>query len=448
MKTIVKVSNRTEVVNIPDGIKRYIHKVMTLDNPKYQEALKYDRWLGDLEPEIKLYEETEDSIIFPRGWTRNCIELLKENGVQFEIQDNRRTLETISLSFQGSLRPYQKAAVKDALQRDFGVVSAATGSGKTIMALAVIAQRGQPTLILCHTKELLYQWRDRIESFLGIEPGLIGDGKFKIQPISVGVINTARKHLDELPLYFGQIIVDECHRTCSAMFTEVVQAFDCRYMLGLSATPYRRDGLTRLIYLTLGDKVHQVDSKELRNNGATLSPEVIRRETSFRYAYEDDYQEMLTALTEDQDRNQLIVNDVIRQSKKGNEVCLVVSDRVAHCQALADMLDNAGLWIEVLTGQTPKRERERIVQDVQTGRVDVLISTVQLLGEGYDCKKLSSLFLASPIKFKGRLLQVVGRILRPADGKRPIVFDYQDVRVGVLKHQAKCRECALSEVVA
>lgn len=447
MKTIIVVSNETKLVNVSEPIKKYIRKVMSLDNPKYIEAQKHGRWTKHLNPVIKLYKDIQDSIIFPRGWTRQCLELLKENGIQFELRDHRRLLNPVTLTFKGQLRSYQEKAVQDIRKRDFGVLEAATGSGKTVIALAVIAKRGQPALILVHTKELLYQWQDKIQEFLGIEAGLIGDGKFEIQPITVGIVNTVRKHLEELPQYFGQVVVDECHRVPSSMFTETVQAFDSKYMLGLSATAYRRDGLTKLIYLTLGDRVYQVNPKELRKSGSVLTPEVIQRQTLFRYKYRDDYQAMMTALTESRSRNLQIVRDVIEQAKVRRGTCLVVSDRVAHCQTLASMIQDYGNYrVRILTGNTSGTEREQIVEDVQNKNVDVLVSTVQLLGEGFDCEGLSSLFLATPIKFKGRLLQVIGRILRPADGKRPVVFDYQDTQVGVLKAQAKARNRALKEI--
>lgn len=445
-QVILKVDNKASLVNVPDKVLGECKKQLTLSNPKYQDAVKYGRWITNLDPEVRLWSKIPGGICFSRGFTRQCLEILKKQRVNVELQDCRKTLSAVNFQFQGQLRDYQKQAVNDALKRDFGVISASTGSGKTIMALKIIAERKQPALILVHTKELLCQWMDRIESFLGAKVGQVGNGEYDIQPVTVAIVNTAKKHLDELPEYFGQLIVDECHRVPSNMFIEVVQAFDCRYMLGLSATAYRRDGLTKLIYLTLGDQVHEVDSKELKANGAVLAPKVIIRKTDFRYFYRDDYPKLLSTLTEDLARNKLIAGDVINQFRQENEICLLISDRVGHCQSLAKMLDDAGLWVEVLTGQTSKAERERIVSDVQAGKIDVLVSTIQLIGEGFDCKGLSSLFLATPIKFKGRLLQVIGRILRPASGKRPVVYDYQDPKVGVLKAQAWSRTKALQEV--
>ncbi len=448
MNAKLKVSHRTELVNVPERILKYIRKVMILDNPEFIQAEKYGRYAGHLDEHIYLYEDIPGGVAFPRGWTRQCLELLRKNGIETQIQDHRRSLSPVELSFRGRLRGYQQRAVRDILQRDFGVCSADTGSGKTVIALAIICKRGQPTLILVHTKELLHQWAERVRSFLDIEPGLIGDGKFDIQPVTVAIVNTARKHLEELPEHFGQIVVDECHRVPSSMFIETVQAFDSKYMVGLSATTYRRDGLDKLIYYALGDRAHKVDSEQLRQEGAVLAPQVYRRETSFRYAYSEDYQAMLTALTEDRRRNLQIAEDVIDLAGNRPGTVLVVSDRVAHCQALAELIEPAGHRVKILTGRTPREERAQIVADVQAGEVDVLVSTLQLLGEGFDCPGLSSLVLATPVRFKGRLTQVVGRILRPADGKRPVVFDYIDSRVGVLRAQARSRERALDEVSA
>lgn len=446
MQAYLEVQNVARLYNAPERINKYIRKAMTMDNPEYIEAKQHGRWTGDMDSKIRMYAQFEEGIVFPRGWTRNCIELLHRNGIKPCIVDNRREIDPVQLTFQGSLRDYQHKAVQEALQRDFGVISAATGSGKTVIALALIAERGQPVLILVHTKELLQQWADRIKEFLGVSPGLIGDGKFDVQPVTVALVQSACKHLDSLPDHFGHIVVDECHRVPSTIFRNVVKNFECKYMLGLSATTYRRDGLTKLIYYFMGDRVHQVDSEELRQNGAILVPEIVRKKTSFSYNYREDYQDMLSALVSDKHRNLQITMDIIHQVRARSGTALAVSDRVQHCQDLAELLERYNMRVRVLTGQSPKSERKRIVAEVQEGCVDVLVSTVQLLGEGFDCPGLSSLFLTTPMKFKGRLIQVIGRILRPADGKRPVIFDYVDQNVGVLNAQARQRGRAFAEV--
>ncbi len=165
-----------------------------------------------------------------------------------------------------------------------------------MIALAVIARRRQPTIIFVHTKELLYQWQQRIEQFLGVEAGLIGDGNFDAKPISVAIVNSARRKLDVLAPRFGHLVVDECHRVPASLFTEVVTAFASRYSLGLSATAFRSDGLTDLIHYYLGVHRHQVDPTKLYRSGAVLQPQFIQRHTSFHYGYRGNYQQLIKAL--------------------------------------------------------------------------------------------------------------------------------------------------------
>ena len=142
------------------------------------------------------------------------------------IKDLRRRLAEVDYSFQGELRSYQKEAVEAILRRHFGVLVAATGSGKAVIALEVIARRRQLPLILVHSRELMYQWEERVRQFLGVQAGLIGDSKFDIQPLSIAIVNTARKRLDELVPRFGHLVVDECHLVPATLFTGVVKKFD------------------------------------------------------------------------------------------------------------------------------------------------------------------------------------------------------------------------------
>jgi len=442
MRTIIEIDETARLDNGPEWLRQKIRDAMTLPNPKFTEAQKHGRYCGHLEPELKFYDSYGGTITFLRGYARQVAATLMAAGVAFDVDDKRRELEPLPLMFKGTLREYQAAAVDAALVRDHGTIEAPTGSGKTIIALAMIARRRQPSLVLVHTNELLHQWCDRIKMFLGIDPGKVGAGKLDIKPVTVAMVQTARKHINDLPRHFGNLVVDECHRTPSTTFQDVVSGFDSKYMLGLSATAYRRDGLTRLIYLTLGDRVHRVEPELLRKNGAVLVPEIVTRETDFCYPYADDYQAMLSALVEGPERNRMIACDIRRNVNGGT--ALVVSDRVDHLHTLSGLVNLP--HTEILTGSTPARERARIVEAVNAGALTVLFTTVQLLGEGFDCEGLTDLYLATPIKYKGRVIQTAGRILRPAPGKVARIFDYVDVEQPVLAAQARTRAKALSEI--
>jgi superfamily II DNA or RNA helicase len=437
------VNRECSLANASPLLLAAIRAALTIDNPKYQAAKRYSRWVGkQLKPQLFFFWEKHGRIFFPRGFGNQAVRICRqETGCLPEIEDQRRLLPEITLSFQGELRPYQQRAVAAVCAHSFGVLEAGTGSGKTVMALAIIARRRQPTLILVHSKELMHQWRDRIRQFLGMEAGQAGDGTLDLQPVTVAIVNTAKKYLDILTGAFGQVVVDECHRVPASLFTEVVSAFDSQYMLGLSATAFRReDGMTQLIYIAMGDRVHTVDGRELAASGAVVRPELSQRPTGFAHFFCGEYAKLLKALAADSQRNRQIVADIaalIRQEHQGT--ILVVSDRVAHCQALAKLLAEQGVAALVLTGQTRPEERAQIVIDVQADRVAVLVATLQLIGEGFDCPGLTTLVLATPIKFEGRLLQVVGRIMRPAAGKRARVIDYVDENIPVLRRSAAAR---------
>jgi superfamily II DNA or RNA helicase len=420
-----------------------LKKILTIANPKYQAAKKYGRWVGKKFPQkLYFYKERQSGFYMPRGCARQVVQAsLGTMGCQPEIIDRRRVFAECQFNFDGKLRPYQESAVAAMRQKDFGVLEAGTGSGKTIMALALIALRKQPAIVIVHTKELLYQWAEKVKSFLGIEAGLIGDGHFSLQPVTVAIVNSAKLKLEELRGNFGHILVDECHRVPTTLFTDVVSFFDGKYSLGLSATAYRREEvLTKIIYFYMGERVWQIDPQTLRDDGAILKPEILPRPTGFSYRYRDDYAAMMTALTLAGPRNSPSADDVLTESKKKNGTILLVSDRIAHCEKLVELLRERGCQPALLTGRVAPEQRAEIVEKIRAGELAILVSTLQLIGEGFDAQGLTTLVLAPPIKFSGRLRQVIGRILRPAAGKRARVYDYVDEKVGVLRASARQRE--------
>lgn len=445
---ILTVSSDCLLTGCSLSLEKAIKTRLTIDNPKYVSAKRYGRWVGkSLQPTLKYYQPVPNGLRFPRGFANQAVLLCREYmGESPQIVEGRRLLAQIDFAFSGALRPYQELAVSEVSDRSFGVLEAGTGSGKTVMAMAIIAARRQPTLIVVHTKELLYQWQQRIGQFLGLDAGLVGDGRMEVRPVSVAIVNSARRMVGELAPLFGHLVVDECHRVPAALFTDVVSGFDCHYLLGLSATAFRSDaGTTRLISIFMGDCVHRVDQAQLQATGAIVKPELIRRRTSFNHTYQGDYQALLTALTSHQGRNRQIVEDVTRVAEQGQGgVLLVVSDRISHCEALAGQLAGRGLAVALLTGQTAPEKRAQVVRSVQAGELRVLVATLQLIGEGFDCSGLSTLFLTTPITFEGRLLQVLGRIMRPAAGKQPQVYDYVDDQVGVLRRSAEGRRRVLA----
>jgi superfamily II DNA or RNA helicase len=426
------------------GTERQIRKLLTMQNPAYVDAVKMDRWTGNLKPELKFYSNTPDGLVCPRGAAAKLFGLCHRCGEAIEVVDNRLEMDPVEFEFQGTLRPLQADAVADVMKRDQGTLAAPTGSGKTCMALYIIAQRKQPALIICHTRELLNQWVSAIEKFLGIpadEVGIIGGGKFSIGTrVTVALIQSLYRRLDDVTPHIGHIIVDEAHRTPSRVFTEAVDVFPAKYRLGLTATPWRRDGLSKVIFWHLGDVAGEIQKADLLDQGSLCQAEVVfipTGHTSFTDPAEH-YSVALSELTQDPDRNKLICRTV--KEHNGTGISLILSDRREHCETLADILKQEhDVRVAALTGQTPAKEREQIVRDLQSGECHFLVATGQLVGEGFDLPEITTLALATPVKFSGRLVQYIGRALRPAGGKaRATILDFVDQH-GVFQASAKAR---------
>ena len=445
----ITIKENLQLQNVPPEIMETLVGKLEFPNPKWLENDRMGRWNRGTPRILKFYDKVgRTGLWMPRGYIRHLINLCRRQGIKFRIDDQRRRLKPLNFDFSGRLKPFQKVAVDKMLAKDFGTLSSATGSGKTVMALYMIAKRRQPALIIVHTKELASQWVERIGTFIGIESedvGIIGGGKKRIgEKITVALVQSLYKCADEVAANIGFLLVDECHRCPSRTFTEAVSCFDSQYMLGLSATPYRRDQLSKLIFWHLGDKHHEVDKSQLIESGDVLPARVVIRNTDFTTRHDpvSEYSKMLAELATDKERNKKIASDVAGEVAANPGICLILSDRKAHCKNLQALLRyRFKCPSELLTGDLDTAERKKVLERINQGHVHVLIATGQLIGEGFDCKDLTTLFLATPIKFSGRLLQYLGRVLRPAPGKKYArVFDYVDVKVDTLRKAASARQ--------
>jgi len=447
----ITIIDNLRLSDIPPDFRQELITKLKFPNPKWLENNRMGRWNRGVPKELRFYDKIgKDRLWLPRGFMRQLIILCRRHDIKYSIDDQRRILPPVNFIFSGQLKSFQRAAVDAMLERDFGTLSFATGSGKTVMALYIIASRKQPALIIVHTKELAYQWIERIGTFLKIPPedvGMIGDAKNHVgNQITVALVQSLYKCADEVTRHIGFLVVDECHRCPSRLFTEAVSCFDSMYMLGLSATPWRRDNLSKLIFWHMGDVHHEVNKKHLIDSGEVLRAEVVVRKTDFRTRFDpvSEYTKMLSELTADDARNHLIAMDVAVEAGKDKGTCLVLSDRKKHCATLQSLLKyRYKISSELLTGELSKIQRQQVVERLNNGQIKVLIATGQLIGEGFDCRDLSLLFLSTPIKFSGRVLQYIGRILRPAPGKKEArVYDYVDVHIDVLAKAAAARQKA------
>ncbi len=435
----------------PVALRRAIGVALTVDNPAYREAEEHGRSTRDLEPELSYYRQGRNSsLIVPRGAGDIVRALCKEHGVRYTVAHETVVAEPVTFEERVTLSDAQERAVGEMLTRRTGVLSAPAGSGKTVMAMALIARRQQPALIIVHTRELAYQAIARAVAVLGLdeaEIGLIGDGQCRVGTrLTVALVQSLARAVPPALLHVGFVLVDECHHAPAMQMAAVVSQFPARYIAGLSATVYRRDGLDRVIHFYLGDTRATIDAADLADR--LVHPRIVKRETGLRLEGES-FAEIVGQLVIDPARNALIVGDVVRGVKVGRR-CLVLSDRVEHVEELTRLLKAEGVAAAALHGRLGKKMRAQVVEDLAAGVLDVAVATGSLVGEGFDCPRLDVLFLATPVSFRGRVTQYLGRVSRSAPGKvDAFVFDYCDDnrmlwstyrnRIGVYRAQQTAR---------
>ena len=374
--------------------------------------------------------------IFARIRTRGCLgdvlALLNANNISYQVDDKRFNGEEIQAEFAGTLRPDQDKAVKAMLKQETGVLCAPPAFGKTVTAAAIIAKRSVNTLILVHRKELMLQWRERLGTFLElgtIKVGNRGGGRRKLHgKIDIALMQSlARNPEDNVIEQYGQIIVDECHHISATSFEGLLKQSKARFVLGLTATPIRRDGWHPIIFMQCGPIRHRAKNAIDAPEQLLVIPHLVN--TSISNQRSDSIQHLFNALAEDHARNQLIVNDIVSAYRNSHKI-LVLSERVAHLTALEQLLRGDIEELHVLHGKTPKKERSRIMACLEGLPPDaprVLLASGKLIGEGFDHPPLDTLFLTMPLSWKGTLQQYAGRLHRNHVDKEVVrIHDYVD----------------------
>jgi superfamily II DNA or RNA helicase len=244
------------------------------------------------------------------------------------------------------------------------------------------------------------------------------------------------------------IVVDECHHVPAVSFDGIVRKATARFVLGLTATPFRRDGLGELIMMRCGPIRHrfQMDSEV-----ESLQRELVVRGTAFDPSLGDDapIQLVYRALVGEEGRNRQVCTDVLDATARGRS-CIVLTEWREHVDRLLAILEGAGARPVVLHGGVKKRERVRRVAELHAATPEkpvLVLATGALVGEGFDLPRLDTLVLAFPISYRGKIIQYAGRILRAHDGKRAVtVYDYCDELVTVLARMQTRRQKTLESV--
>ena len=371
-----------------------------------------------------------------------CLEaaqaLLKDHSIRCDLRDERFCGEAIHADFVGTLRPDQEQAVAAMLQHDTGVLCAPTAFGKTVTAAAIIARRGVNTLVLVHRTELLKQWQERLQAFLGLDGsgrkrvvGTIGGGKAKpTGQIDIAVMQSLSRQgeVNALVENYGQVVVDECHHVGAASFDAILKRTKAKYVLGLTATPVRRDGQQPIIFMQCGPIRHTA----ARPASAPHDLEVVPRSWFARIDLPGTagIQDVFRHIAMDLARTEALAAEIAAAFEQGRKV-LVLTERTEHLDAILVCLNTRVPKPFVLHGRMSKKQRAALIEELEALPPEaprILLATGKLVGEGFDHPPLDTLVLAMPVSWKGTLQQYAGRLHREHASKIDVrIIDFVDM---------------------
>jgi superfamily II DNA or RNA helicase len=416
--------------DLPQPLANRLIRLAAFQNPEFYKAQAMRLPVWNKPRIIDCAENYPQHIGLPRGSLDAVLGLLQDNGVRPELQDERTSGRKITTRFTGILRKDQKTAVREVLKHEVGVFCAPTAFGKTVTAAALIARRKVSTLVLVHRTELLRQWQERLSGFLEIPKGglgVIGGGK-KIPSgnIDIAVMQSLsrREDLAELLDGYGQIIVDECHHLSAFSFEAILKQAKARYVLGLTATPQRRDGHQPIIFMQCGPIRHIAARPDTAPSQLEVWPVHL---PAPEIPADSPIQEMFRILANDAARTRRIAGDVLTAYREGRKV-LLLTERTDHLPLLHEALGDEVEQCFVLHGRLSKKQRAAVFAELDSlddSAPRVLLATGRLIGEGFDHPPLDTLVLAMPISWKGTLQQYAGRLHREHADKRDVrIYDY------------------------
>ena len=454
-------------------------KEFSLANPKYEEARKRRKPTWGMDKKIVLYARDSEGLHIGRGLLNKLGQFLDEYKHKFNFIDDRVKGKSIRFGDIrcAESRDYQDKAVAAMIVHSTGILQAPAGSGKTIMGLRIISAKSVPTLWLVHTKELLKQAETRASKHfcdvgtIGLIYGdekRIGDGKLIIATVNTLVNNPSL--VESLSRYIGCVILDEAHHAPANTFLEVMTQFKSQCIFGLTATPYRADGLEPIMHAALGPIRCAVEREELYESGALIKPVIRPIYTKFKYSQAAiksetgavdaggdnfDYHALLNAIYEDEDRLKLIAINIVENYSSTNYQ-LVLVDNKSYMKKIKFYTDKflelskLDVATYILTSDLTKKHRSLLMQQFYDKQIHIIFAT-QLAREGLDIPHLNIVHLTTPRKgdalvrggAKGNVLeQEIGRIMRP-DPDNPskigTIYDYVDYDTSILLTQYRTR---------
>lgn len=433
----IKIENNIIISEPTKEIDEYCEKVLTLDNPDFIKKQRMGLWIGKTPKKIYLYTKNQGKIIVSIG----CLDdIWKINPNKSDYTILFKKHEKIQF-YEPKMKPYdyQEIAINEMIKFKRGILQASCGSGKSLCGIEIIRRIGIKSIIICHSYELLSQFKTYLKESLQLEEekiGVIANGKINIGSHVTLALRQTMANID-LNMYkheWGVILVDECHSVCMSttsvtQYTKILNNLSAEYRISLSATPFRGDGLTQCMFALCGKVKYEIPKESVADK--TTKASIIPVNTQFNITKECqktdgtiDYTKLTGLLCLDTNRNNLIL-EYLRENKNNN--CLVLSDRLEGLKYLKEELGYGVMIDGTMVSKKNKEKREQAIEYMRSGQEKVLFASYGLAKQGLDIPRLDRLFLIAPHRDKATIIQSVGRIERKFDNKdNPIVYDFVD----------------------
>ena len=462
--------------NLKAAMQNRIRRMAAISNPVFYKnqaigTSNYDtaRWIYLGKDHLSGY------IQIPRGLQDELWENIKQADIDYEMEDERQQGRKINVDFKGELRPEQDKALKELIRYDNGILHAATAFGKTVVSSAIIAQKKINTLIILESSALIEQWKEALEKFLNINEGLptyeTKTGRVRKRKSLIGTLQGAHDSMTgiidiamagslckkgkyhKMMNEYGLVLIDECHHSASETIANVLKEVKAKYVYGVTATPKRGDGLEKINFMLIGPIRYSYTAKEkAKEQGIqhlvyprftrTVPPRgVITDKMHPNEAYE--------IIHNNDVRDEQIIEDV-KNCVAAGRTPVVLSRYKDHSKKIYERLKSCADHVFLMTGNNSKKEHRKILE--QMHQVDkneslILIATGSLVGEGFDFPRLDTLFMATPVSFRGVVEQYAGRLNRDYAGKENvIIYDYVDNHIPMFNNMYMKRLKAYKQI--
>ena len=462
--------------NLKAAMQNRIRRMAAISNPVFYKnqaigTSNYDtaRWIYLGKDHLSGY------IQIPRGLQDELWENIKQADIDHEMEDERQQGRKINVDFKGELRPEQDKALKELIKYDNGILHAVTAFGKTVVSSAIIAQKKINTLIILESSALIEQWKEALEKFLNINEGLptyeTKTGRVRKRKSLIGTLQGAHDSMTgiidiamagslckkgkyhKMMNEYGLVLIDECHHSASETIANVLKEVKAKYVYGVTATPKRGDGLEKINYMLIGPIRYSYTAKEkAKEQGIqhlvyprftrTVPPRgVITDKMHPNEAYE--------IIHNNDVRDEQIIEDV-KNCVAAGRTPVVLSRYKDHSEKFYERLKSYADHVFLMTGNNSKKEHRKILE--QMHQVDkneslILIATGSLVGEGFDFPRLDTLFMATPVSFRGVVEQYAGRLNRDYAGKENvIIYDYVDNHIPMFNNMYMKRLKAYKQI--